>query len=242
VGRFEREACDELWQADFKGLGERPPPYRVLSVVDDRSRFLVALRVVPRATDEEVWEAFWSVFAERGLPQALLTDNEGCFHSRSSKGPSFLEARLWRLGIDTCHGRPGHPQTQGKVERFHRTMERELGASMRPPEPKAAQEALDSYREDYNWSRPHEAVGMKPPGVVYVPAGKARPERLPEAVHPEGSEVRKVDSCGRFVRKGVRYQPGRGLAGEAVALVEKDEGLVCVYAGKVFAKLEELRV
>jgi transposase InsO family protein len=241
IQRFEREACNELWQADFKGLGINPPAFRVLSVLDDHSRFVVALSVVPQATNEEVFQALWDIFGRCGLPEALLTDNEGCFHTTGVKGPSFLEARLWRLGIQTPHGRPGHPQTQGKVERFHRTMQHELGERLKERDPVRIQRILDDYRNDYNWNRPHESLAQRKPGALYIPPLTPRPQTLPEPQHPPQAEIRKVGSNGRFKRKGDFYYLGRGLAADTVAIVDTPQGLAVTYAGHTFALLEELK-
>jgi transposase InsO family protein len=242
VGRFERSASNELWQADFKGLGEKPHPFRVLSVIDDCSRFLVDLTVVPRATNQGVFDAFWEIFGNTGLPDALLTDNEGCFHTTDAKGPSFLECRLWRLGIKTPHGRARHPQTQGKVERFHRTLEEKLGPDLRQSCPIKVQRILDEFRNDYNWNRPHDSLLGRKPGAVYTVSSRKRPAELPPLVHSEGAELRRVDANGRFMRKGVHYYLGRGLIHETVAIVESERGLAVEYAQKQFALLEELRV
>jgi transposase InsO family protein len=242
TGRFQRPVCNELWQADFKALGVNPPGFRVLSVIDDCSRFVVALCVVPRATNLEVFAAFWNIFGERGMPDSLLTDNEACFHTRGSMGPSYLEARLWRLEISTLHGRPRHPQTQGKVERFHRSMEQDLGSLLKERDPVRMQKTLDAYKEDFNWARPHEACANRFPGAVYTAPSRRRPERLPDVVHPEGAQLRRVDDNGRFKREGSLYQIGRGLAKEQVALLPTPEGIVVVYAGKEFALLQDLKV
>ncbi len=238
VGRFERETPNELWQMDFKGLGENPPPYKVLSILDDASRFLVGLERIEAATGVLVFEALWKVFGEYGMPQAILSDNEHCFHSRQSKGPSFLEARLWRLGIKTLHGRPGHPQTQGKVERFHKTLGDTVGSeTLRNP--LHVSRAIREFREEYNWVRAHDALGKVPPGTRYGWSLKRRPDELPEAVLPEGVETRKVGAEGRFTRKGVHYRLGQGLAGETVALLEREGELWVHYAGRDFTRLKD---
>ena len=171
-----------------------------------------------------------------------LSDNEACFHTTGSKGPSYLEARLWRLGIQTPHGRPRHPQTQGKVERFHETLQKEYSPQLKERDPLRMQQALDAYKADYNWVRPHEAIANKIPGAVYTASLKPRPELLPEVAHPEGAALRRVDQNGRFKKKGIFYQIGVGLAREQVALVPSEDGILVVYAGREFARLEELRV
>jgi transposase InsO family protein len=240
VQRFERESCNELWQVDFKGLGLNPPSFRILSILDDRSRFLVDLCVVPKPTNEDVFHAMWNIFGRWGLPEALLSDNEACFHTTGVKGPSFFEARLWRLGIRTPHGRPGHPQTQGKVERFHGTMQRELGRLLKERDPDRMQRLLNDYRDDYNWNRPHESIGNRKPGSLYTPPRRTRPQAMPDVQHPEQAEIRKVGPNGRLMRKGISYYLGRGLANDTVAILTTPMGLAVSYAGNTFALLEEL--
>jgi len=241
VGRFERESSNELWQVDFKGLGVNPPPYKVLSVVDDRDRFLVHLSRLAAATGVLVFEALWEAFGEYGLPKAILSDNEHCFNCRYSKGPSYLEACLWRLDVDTLHGRPCHPQTQGKVERFHRTLQETVGANALR-DPGQVDEALRGFRCEYNWLRPHEALRMAPPGSRYRPSERKRPERLPPSVPPEGVPTRKVDPNGRFGYRGERYQAGGGLQGQHIAIVELENELWVQYAKRNFARLSDLRI
>jgi hypothetical protein len=223
---------------DFKALGLAPPPWRVLSVIDDASRFAVCLQRVEGGTGQAVFQALLQAFGTYGLPEAILTDNEHCFHSVQSKGPSWLEARLWRLGIQTLHGRPGHPQTQGKAERFHRTLQEELGPLLRDAE--RVDQALEAFRLHYNWERPHAALGDKVPGSRWQPSPRSMPDTLPEPQYPDGAELRKVCSQGRFKRHGKLYQVGRGLAGEHVALVEHEDGLWACYAHVPFARLEHL--
>src|ERR1700694_2719882 len=98
-----------------------------LSVIDDHSRFCLGIIPVLKPRSEDVFSALWDLFGDFGLPDCILSDNGSCFNSaRSLGGPTPFQARLWLLGIRTTHGRPYHPQTQGKVERFHRTMQQEL--------------------------------------------------------------------------------------------------------------------
>jgi len=240
VGRFERESPNELWQIDFKGLGEPSPAYKILSVLDDRSRFLVSLSRIDAPRGDLVSKALWDVFGEYGMPLAILSDNENCFHCRYSKGPSYLEARLWRLGIKTPHGRAGHPQTQGKVERFHRTLQETLGKDLRNPE--RVESAMSAFRNEYNWTRPHEAIDMATPGSKYVSSLRKRPPELPPSVPPQGAQVRRVDASGKIRFRGETYRAGRGLVGELVAIVQDEERLCLRYAERNFARLEDIRV
>lgn len=242
VGRYEREGCNQLWQLDFKGL-ERRWGYAPLSLLDDCSRYCLALVPLPGQGLEPLWAALWAVWGEVGLPEEVLCDNAGVFHQRESRGPTQFEARLWRLGVRTTHGRPRHPQTQGKVERFHRTLETEWPEALRQPTRAAAEAALAQVRHDYNWVRPHEALGQRPPGSVWVPSPRPRPADLPPAEVPAGVEARRVDAEGRFYWRGVTYRVGPGLAGESVGvLAELAGGPVVTYAGVEFARLDDLRV
>jgi len=121
-------------------------------------------------------------------------------------------------------------------------MQKDIGHHLKERDPLILQQRLDAYREDYNWARPHEAIQNKLPGVIYTPSAKPRPDKLPEVVHPEGAEIRRVDDNGRFKKQGSFYQIGTGLAREMVALVTKPEGIVVVYAGREFALLKDLKV
>lgn len=239
--RFERGRPNDLWQLDFKGL-ERCWGYSPLSVLDDHSRFCLALRPLPDHTVETLWGALWEVFGEHGLPAELLCDNEPTFHAPDALGPSQFEARLWRLGIRTTHGRPYHPQTQGKVERFHRTLELEWSTALRQPSLAAAIASCEQARQAYNWRRPHEAVGQRPPGTVYQGSSRPRPDRLPPHEPPEGALTRKVDASGKFSYGNRLHRAGAGLQGETVELREEEHGLAAYYVGVRIAALDKLEV
>jgi transposase InsO family protein len=236
--RFERRGCNELWQMDFKGLGTPHPGYFPLSVLDDRSRFALSFEPLADKRVDTVFAWLWELFGERGLPEAILSDHEPCFASHHASGPSGVEARLWRLGIRTPHGRPRHPQTQGKVERFHRTAGEWLGGALRPETAREARRDYARFLAHYNWERPHEALGMAVPGSVYVPSPRKRPERLPEHEIPEGAESRKVDAFGRIWFQGKGRYVGAGLVGERVVLRRAEGRLQIAYAGRTFLEIE----
>jgi transposase InsO family protein len=240
--RFERDSPNELWQADYKVVGPRGAPCSVLSVIDDATRFLVALAPVPAQTAEDTFEALWRAFGDYGLPERLLTDNGTCFASTKRGGPGGIEPYLWRLGVMTSHGRPMHPQTQGKVERFHRTLQLELGSALLQPSSRDLARVLGAYRQAYNWERPHEAIGMAVPGSIYRPSERTRPARLPHSRIPPGADARCVDASGKFSWAGQRYRAGKGLAGEQVEIRELPTGLAACYAGVLVGHLEELKV
>src|SRR5262249_49004077 len=125
--RFQRSVPNLLWQMDFKGPLVGPPQRRyLLTVEDDGSRSLLAVRRCPDQTRASVWAVLWPLLAAAGLPLAILSEDGFAPRGPAEHGLSWLEARLLRLGIGALHGRGYHPQTQGKVERAHETMGREV--------------------------------------------------------------------------------------------------------------------
>lgn len=238
--RFERESPNELWQMDFKGVGKRS--YEALSVIDDCTRFCLCFAPLTDLRSETTFQALWNLFGEYGLPERFLTDNGAPFNSVRGHGPTPLQAKLWLLGISTSHGRPGHPQTQGKVERFHLTAEQELGSVLKTSDMSAIQRAMEAFRQDYNWERPHEAIQLKVPGSRYVNSARRRPVKMPHHEIPEGAISRKVDESGKIVYNMQRYRAGKGLRGQYVELREELEGLAMFFAGVRIAALEHLKV
>jgi transposase InsO family protein len=159
--RFERPQPNQLWQLDFKGFVEinRQRIYP-LTILDDHSRFLLALQCCLDQTYASAWDVLWDAFGEYGLPEQLLCDNAFGTHGRAAPGLSWFEARLIRLGIRPIHGRAYHPQTQGKIERLHGTLERELFGRLAHDDLLMFQAGLDQWRRCvYNPIRPHEALG-----------------------------------------------------------------------------------
>ena len=240
--RFEREQPNELLQIDFKGLGSPRLGYSPLSVLDDATRFCLAFRPLPNHQTDTIFEALWEIFDEFGLPEAILSDNEPCFREIDCYGPSKLEAKLMLLGVRMLHGRPLHPQTQGKVERFHLTVEQELGASLRQKDPLDAHRLYARYVHDYNYERPHEAIDMRVPGELYQPSQRKRPERMPQHEPAPGALLRKVHITGKFRFHTDYFRAGKGLSGEYVELREGGEGYGVYFADQQFATLEDLRV
>ncbi|HEY3266725.1 MAG TPA: IS481 family transposase [Armatimonadota bacterium] len=239
--RFERERCNELWQLDYKGVPRRYR-YWPLSVLDDRSRFLLLLAAQPHKTTEVVFEALWNLFGEVGLPDSILSDNGDGFNDWQSKGPTRFEANLWLLGISTLHGRARHPQTQGKVERFHETLKLELGEQLGQANLETAQKVFADYQNDYNWVRPHEALGMRVPGVVYESSAKPRPDKMPAHQIPEGAVTRKVELSGAITYRGIRYRAGKGLTHEWVEVRPEDNDNAIYFANVRIASLSEAMV
>lgn len=235
VERFERGQPNELWQLDFKSpvwLYEPTGRTRLqpLSVLDDHSRFALGLVALPNQQLLHLWPALWDVFGAYGLPEAILTDNaNGLFRSHRDGITSFT-MRLWRLGIRHLHGRPYHPQTQGKVERWHRTLDDEALSGQRYDSLPALQQALEDFRNTYNHVRPHEALNLQPPRSRYAPSVRQRPAALPEIDYPPGAILRTVTAKGYISVRGCRVRVGEGLAGERVQLLEHETELVIQYS------------
>lgn len=227
--RFERSAPNELWQMDHKRAihgrwSRRSVP---LVVLDDASRYLLDLRSLPTKGLVPTWETLWVVFGEFGLPESILCDNDRMLHGQ--RGPSQLEARLMRLGITVLHGRPYHPQTQGKVERLNGTLEREVlrDGSFRSEE--ELQSGFDRFRYVYNFERPHEALGLEVPASRYWPSVRPRPSELPAMEYARGTVLRRVQKDGRISWRGYAIEVGMGLHREQVEVREVQSGVEIFY-------------
>jgi transposase InsO family protein len=220
--QFEYAAPNDLWQADFKGdkewagkVGCHP-----LTVLDDHSRFNIGLRSCPNERKETVQEEFSMMFRQYGMPLRMLTDNGSPWGSAEA-GDAYTALSVWMmiLGIGVIHGRPRHPQTQGKDERFNRTLHEEVMRRCQPEDWKGYQPIFDEWREVYNNTRPHEALDMQVPAKRYAPSPRIFPEELPEVVYDEGMQVRKADHEGRISFRSEIWRIGKAFRGYYVAVV-----------------------
>jgi transposase InsO family protein len=220
--RFEHEAPNLLWQMDFKGhialTDRRAGRCHPLTVLDDHSRFAICLAACSGEDGKQVRAALTQAFQRYGLPQRITCDNGPPWGTSGHGTLSRLEAWLIRLGIRVSHSRPYHPQTQGKDERFHRTLKRELLERSGFNSIDACQSAFNGWRDQYNLVRPHEALGQKPPVTRYVPSARPLPEQLPPIEYDEGDEVRRVRQHGQLSFRGRDYFVGEGLTDELVAI------------------------
>jgi len=231
--RFERDQPNQLWQMDFKGpleIGRRR--VHPLTIMDDHSRYLLRLTVRDDHTQKAVWDLLWATFGEVGLPDELLCDNE--FASRHSvpRSISWFDGQLLRLGIEPIHGRPYHPQTQGKIERLHGTFERELY-------PRSRRDCIENFHEDaeqwrwiYNTQRPHQAIGDRPPLTRWRPSSRLRPQSLPEPSYSDDMQIRKVGQVGDIRWRKYRILAGRGLVGQPVGIRETEAGIAVFFCHK----------
>jgi transposase InsO family protein len=218
--RFEMEQPNELWQMDFKGYFalEEGGNCHPLTVLDDHSRFLVGLKACPNETRQTVQEQLSHVFRSYGLPERMLMDNGSPWGDDRDSPHTILTAWLIRLGIQICHGRPYHPQTQGKDERLHRTLQNELLSWQTLANLSHCQEQFDRWRDIYNYERPHEALAMQSPASRYQTSPRTFPEVLPPIQYDLGDIVRQVDLGGKIGFHGRRFRVGRAFRYHPVAL------------------------
>ena len=197
--RFEKERCNEMWQTDFKGEfkmqnGNYCYP---LDIFDDHSRFVIRIKA-SESTANLVLPVFRDAFYEFGMPDSVLSDN-GAQFAGFRQGYTQFEKWLMDHDILPIHGRIKHPQTQGKIERFHRTMNQELLKHYVPKDILDAERMFADWRECYNNERPHEALGMKCPSDVYVPSERTYCDQIAKYEYSGAYHVIKVNSWG-YVR------------------------------------------
>jgi transposase InsO family protein len=225
--RFERGAPNDLWQLDF--MGHRPLSQgRVhpLTIVDDHSRFALCLNACADEQQPTVQAQLTAVFREYGLPDAILADHGSPWGTAGRGGLTTLEAWLLQLGVALWHGRPQHPQTRGKIERFHRTIAAEVFADQRFPDLRAAQTAFDAWRGLYNRQRPHEALADGVPADRYQPSPRPFPATSPEIAYEREDVVGVVTTHGSIAWHGRRVFISRGLVDQPVAIRPTAEAAV----------------
>ena len=197
--RFEKELCNQMWQTDFKGefrMGDGKYCYP-LDIIDDHSRFLI--KIAPHlSTGNVVIPTFTEAFREFGLPDSILSDN-GAQFAGFKKGYTQFERWLMDLDILPVHGRIRHPQTQGKIERLHRTMKQELLDHTSIADIEDARRKLSAWRDKYNRIRPHEALKRKRPAEIYEPSRREYKENIKKYEYGGEHHVIKVNSWG-YVR------------------------------------------
>lgn len=217
--RFEADAPNELWQMDFKGhFAMRSGRCHPLTVLDDHSRFSLGLRACHDERTETVQQELEGIFRHYGLPERLLTDNGAPWGGSGRDTYTKLAVWLIRLGIGLRHGRPRHPQTQGKDERFHRTLSAEVLHGESFVDIPQTQRRFDRWREVYNCERPHQALGLDTPASRYQVSWRRFPSTLPPIEYAPGDTVRKVQWNGEISLNGREYHVGRAFHGLPVVL------------------------
>lgn len=219
--RFEASQPNETWQSDFTHwqLADGTD-VEILNFLDDHSRFLLGCRAFIPVTGRNVVDVFLELVAEFDAPQSTLTDNGRVFTARFGNGRNAFEYKLHELGILQKNSSPNHPQTQGKVERFHQTLKLHLAQKPKATSVAMLQLQLNYFRDRYNNDRPHKALNGKTPAFAYQARPKASPDGLSRFDHNR-TRVDKVDTTGKVTlrRAGQLHHLGVGRAhtGTAVA-------------------------
>ena len=234
--RFERAEPNQLWQMDFKGSTGWETAVGPLSVLDDHSRYLIALRGTWTTKAEPVREHLESAFSECGVPEAMLMDHgTPWWNANAPTGATWLTVWLMRQGIELHWSGYRHPQTQGKVERFHGSLQRTQGRRGVPEQER--QRWLDEYRHESNQVRPHEALGMQTPASRWRPSERRYDPNPQPWQYPEGATVVKVGSQGQIWAER-RWDISLALAGQWVQLVRVEERMLVYHCRTVVRELD----
>jgi transposase InsO family protein len=235
--RFERDEPNQLWQMDFKGPKGWPQPVGPLSVLDDHSRYVIVLAANGSTEGQAVREQLESAFQQCGVPEAMLMDHgTPWWNQQAPSGRSKLSLWLMRQGIGLCWSGIRHPQTQGKVERFHGSLQRALRRRGIPRQ--HLQGWLDDYRWEHNHVRPHEALELRTPASVWRPSGKRYDPQPPRWEYPAGAWVLKVDPQGKIEVQGRKWKISKALCGEWVHLVTIDQRVLVYYCATLFREID----
>lgn len=219
--RFERSEPNELWQMDFKGEFKMTNGCWCypLTVLDDHSRYSLVLKACGDQRRSTVWTWLEAAFRRYGLPRAMLMDNGPPWGVPLAPGiRSVLTVWLLDLDIAVHHGRPYHPQTQGKEERFHRTLNLEVLQGRRFDNLQYTQGCFDPWRQMYNHERPHEALRMAVPASRYQVSPREYQEHPLPFEYGTSFAVRKSTQEGRIVFKGREYRIGKAFAGKWIGI------------------------
>jgi transposase InsO family protein len=245
--RFERAVANDLWQIDATqvklGGGER---VWVIDVLDDHARYLLAALASERLTGAPAWACFVAAAAQHGLPRQLLSDNGTCFTGRLQGFEADFERRLGEVGVELICAAPAHPETLGKLERFHRTLKEWLQDEQPANDLEQLQLLLDRFRSHYNQQRPHQGIGDLTPAERYWPTpipveplGELTLAQQQQPVYPARALVRNVSSNGMIAFQGMRIGVGRRYAGANLRLVPLGE-LVHIYYGNDLLRIAAL--
>jgi putative transposase len=218
------QAPNDVWTADFKGWFRTADQTRCdpLTVADACSRFVLCCRIVaPSERGVRPW--FERTFRDHGLPRAIRTDNGAPFATTGAGHLSHLAVWWLKLGIQLDRIDRGHPEQNGRHERFHLTLQQETTTPPAATVPQQ-QRRFDRMRREFNRERPHEALGQTPPARHYVPSPRPYPAQLEEAWYDATHQVRRVQTSGQIKWQGERVFVCEAVRGELVGLAETARG------------------
>lgn len=226
----ETEEPNQVMTADFKGeFRTQDGPYCYpLTMQDHWARYSFCCQAMRSTSAQPARDQFERVFQQYGLPQAILTDNGIPFAGSGLRRLSRLSVWWIRLGIQPLLIQPGHPEQNGRHERYHRTLKQETAF---PPAANlnAQQQIFDRFRKEYNQERPHQSLAGKTPAEVYRPSKRPYPKCLPPAEYPGHYEVRRVASNGLIKLHGHTIFLSSALQYETVGLEEFKDGVWSIY-------------
>ena len=217
--RFEHPHPNELWQMDFKGhFAMAQGRCHPLTVLDDHSRYALEIGACANEQGVTVQSRLTPVFERYGLPWRILADNGAPWGTAGAERHTPLTVWLLDLGVGVVHGRPYHPQTQGKDERFHRTLKAEVLDGRLFADLHHAQAAFDAWRDIYNGRRPHEALGMDVPATRYRMSRRSMPKAIEPPDYGADAFVRKVHTGGSISFKGRLISCPKAFVGRRLAI------------------------
>lgn len=243
--RFEREVANDLWQMDATAiyLATRKRAW-IIDCLDDHSRYLLAAIACPAATTGAAWDCFELAASRYGLPRQVLTDNGLCFTGKLHGVEVAFEDNVRQLGTQLIHASPYHPETMGKIERFHRTLKEWLGEHGPAFTVDHLQEILDGFRFHYNNQRPHQGIGDTAPSerfgatkTVIDAAPCAGYDERGEPIYPEHAITRKVSAVGVVSYQRNIITVGNRYAGCRVRIIPTRGMLHVLYGNEVLRAL-----
>lgn len=238
--RFAREQCNELAQMDFKGEYTLPgAKCYPLTLLDDCSRYLHELWPLSSTGGEGVKQALEGHFRGHGVPQSILMDHgTPWFSTTNQHGLTWVAIWLLKQGVVLRYSGIGHPQTQGKVERFHQTLKARTRHRGEPTSMGEWYRWAQEFRHEYNHERPHEALAMKTPAEVYQPVNLRAYQEQPREWEYTGGAVRRLNSQGMLYYRQQKYFVSEALATERIRVDELDGKLLLTFRHMTVREIE----
>jgi transposase InsO family protein len=239
--RVAVNGANDLWTIDFKGefrLSDGKLCFP-LTIADAHTRFLLAVDALPSTAHAGARVVVERVFREYGLPAVIRSDNGGPFVTKAIAGLSRLNVWWTQLGIKQDRIPPRRPDQNGSHERMHLTLKQE---AVWPPsaDAPAQQQRFDAFRHEFDYERPHEALGQKTPGSLYVPSPREMPESLPQPEYPDHCVIRQVRANGMLYFRDREIFLSELLIGHPIALEEIADGVWSIYFyDLLLARLDE---
>lgn len=227
---FTGSQPNDVWCFDFKGAmrAGNQKMYEPFTLTDNVSRYLIKNEILDKKRSQHVWAILEAAFREFGLPERVLSDNGPPFATAGAGRFSKISINLIKIGVTPTWITPGKPQQNGRHERMHGTLEREVRCHSARTKSEFCRR-LKEFQHYFNFERPHEALGQKTPGSIYVPSTRVWDGKLSAPEYTAEHEVRKVQKCGTITLKGERIFIGETFHGEQIGCIEEEDGLNVYY-------------